>query len=178
MVETLGRVSVNFDKKEIESLQKLLSRDENHNNPQLRSIYNKITSNNDHFTMFVDGAADLHSKTSGIGGVVYKDQEELLTFSEYLDDATNNEAEYTALIHGLKLLIKENVLNINIYSDSELVVKQINGQYKVKNQRMKKLYDETISLLSQLDSWTFSHVLRDKNQVADKLTTDGRLAGK
>ena len=78
----------------------------------------------------------------------------------------------------LKLLIKENVLNINIYSDSELVVKQINGQYKVKNQRMKKLYDETISLLSQLDSWTFSHVLRDKNQVADKLATDGRLAGK
>ena len=128
--------------------------------------------------LFVDGAADLHSKTSGIGGVVYKDQEELLTFSEYLDDATNNEAEYTALIHGLKLLIKENVLNINIFSDSELVVKQINGQYKVKNQRMKKLYDETISLLSQLDSWTFSHVLRDKNQVADKLATDGRLAGK
>ena len=177
-METLGRVLVNFNQKEIESLQKLLSRDENINNPELRSIYNKITIKNDHFTMFVDGAADLHSKTSGIGGVVYKDEEEVLTFSEYLDDATNNEAEYTALIHGLKLLIKENVLNINIYSDSELVVKQINGQYKVKNQRMKKLYDETISLLSQLDSWTFSHVLRDKNQVADKLATDGRLAGK
>ena len=59
--------------------------------------------------MFVDGAADLHSKTSGIGGVIYKDEEEIFTFSEYLDDATNNEAEYTALIHGLKLLIKENV---------------------------------------------------------------------
>ena len=177
-METLGRDLVNFNQKEIESLQKLLSRDENINNPKLRSIYNKITSKKDYFTMFVDGAADLHSKTSGIGGVVYKDEEEVLTFSEYLDDATNNEAEYTALIHGLKLLIKENVLNINIYSDSELVVKQINGQYKVKNQRMKKLYDETISLLSQLDSWTFSHVLRDKNQVADKLATDGRLAGK
>ena len=175
---TLGRVLVNFNQKEIESLQKLLSRDENINNPKLRSIYNKITSKKDYFTMFVDGAADLHSKTSGIGGVIYKDEEEIFTFSEYLDDATNNEAEYTALIYGLKLLIKENVLNVNIFSDSELVVKQINGQYKVKNQRMKKLYDETISLLSQLVSWTFSHVLRDKNQVADKLATDGRLAGK
>ena len=177
-METLGKVLVNFNQKEIESLQKLLSRDENINNPELRSIYSKITNKKDHFTMFVDGAADLHSKTSGIGGVVYKDEEEVLRFSEYLDDATNNEAEYTALIHGLKLLIKENVLNINIFSDSELVVKQINGQYKVKNQRMKKLYDETISLLSQLDSWTFSHILRDKNQVADTLATDGRLAGK
>lgn len=175
---TLGRILVNLNQKEIESLQKLLSRDENINNPELRSVYNKITIKKDNFTMFVDGAADLHSKTSGIGGVIYKDEEEMFTFSEYLDDATNNEAEYTALIYGLKLLIKENVLNINIYSDSELVVKQINGQYKVKNQRMKKLYDETISLLSQLDSWTFSHVLRDKNQVADKLATDGRLAGK
>ena len=123
---THGRVLVNFNQKEIESLQKLLSRDENINNPELQSIYNKITIKKDNFTMFVDGAADLHSKTSGIGGVVYKDDEELLTFSEYLDDATNNEAEYTALIHCLKLLIKENVLIINIYSDSELVVKQIN----------------------------------------------------
>ena len=148
MVVTLGRILVNFNQKEIESLQKLLSRDENINNPELRSVYNKITIKKDKFTMFVDGAADLHSKTSGIGGVIYKDEEEMFTFSEYLDDATNNEAEYTALIYGLKLLIKENVLNVNIFSDSELVVKQINGQYKVKNQRMKKLYDETISLLS------------------------------
>ena len=169
---------MNFSQEEIESLRKLLFRDENQNNPELRSIYNKITSKKDNFTMFVDGAADLHSKTSGIGGVIYKDEEELFTFSEYLDDATNNEAEYTALIYGLKLLIKENVLNIDIYSDSELVVKQINGLYNVKNQRMKKLYDKAISLLSQLELWTFSHVLRDKNQVADKLATDGRLAGK
>ena len=59
-------------------MQKLLSRDENINNPELRSIYNKITSKKDYFTMFVDGAADLHSKTSGIGGVIYKDEEEML----------------------------------------------------------------------------------------------------
>ena len=164
-----------FDKSEIKALQELLSLEKNKKNQTLQKISNKINSSSSNFTMYIDGAADLHSKTSGIGGVIYKDGEELFTFSEYLDNATNNEAEYTALIHGLKSLLNLSVLNVTIYSDSELVVKQINGEYKVKNDRMKKLYSDAHVLLSKFNLWKIEHVLRDKNTIADKLATDGRL---
>ena len=164
-----------FDKSEIKALQELLSLEKNKKNQTLQKISNKINSSSSNFTMYIDGAADLHSKTSGIGGVIYKDGEELFTFSEYLDNATNNEAEYTALIHGLKSLLNLSVLNVTIYSDSELVVKQINGEYKVKNDRMKKLHSDAHVLLSKFNLWKIEHVLRDKNTIADKLATDGRL---
>ena len=164
-----------FDKSEIKALQELLSLEQNQKNQTLQKISNKINSSSSNYTMYIDGAADLHSKTSGIGGVIYKDGEEFFTFSEYLDNATNNEAEYTALIHGLKSLLNLSVLNVAIYSDSELVVKQINGEYKVKNDRMKKLYSDAHVLLSKFNLWKIEHVLRDKNTVADKLATDGRL---
>ena len=164
-----------FDKSEIKALQELLSLEQNKKNQTLQKISNKINSSSSNFTMYIDGAADLHSKTSGIGGVIYKDGEELFTFSEYLDNATNNEAEYTALIHGLKSLLNLSVLNVTIYSDSELVVKQINGEYKVKNDRMKKLHSDAHVLLSKFNLWKIEHVLRDKNTIADKLATDGRL---
>jgi|TARA_B100000902_G_scaffold386252_1_gene428650 ribonuclease HI len=164
-----------FEKIEIDALRELLSLNQNQNNPVLKNILNKINSTSLDYTMFIDGAADLHSKTSGIGGVIYKNNDELFTFSEYLDDATNNEAEYTALIHGLKSLLKLSILNITIFSDSELVVKQINGEYKVKNDRMKKLHFDAHTLLSKFEIWKLVHVLRDKNIVADKLATNGRL---
>jgi len=164
-----------FDKSEIKALQELLSLEQNQKNKTLQKISDKINSSSSNFTMYIDGAADLHSKTSGIGGVIYKDGEELFTFSEYLDNATNNEAEYTALIHGLKSLLNLSVLNVTIYSDSELVVKQINGEYKVKNDRMKKLHSDAHVLLSKFNLWKIEHVLRDKNTIADKLATDGRL---
>ena len=97
-------------------------------------------------SLFVDGAADLHTKTAGIGGVFLgENNEELSRFSEYLDDATNNEAEYSALIRGLEL----NIMDIKIYADSELVVKQVNGEYKVKHERMRPLHRKAIALLCQ-----------------------------
>ena len=131
------------------------------------------------FSLFVDGAADLHSKTAGIGGVFYNDDnEEVYSFSEYLDDATNNEAEYTALIEGLKYGLELKLININIYSDSELIVNQVNGDYKVKNDRMKKLYHIVLNLLEQYDNWVINHVMRDDNIIADKLSKDGRKKGR
>ena len=162
---------------EIEALKKVLSRIDNFNSDVLQKL-NERLNNDMKITMYIDGAADLNSKTAGIGGVIYKDNEELFTFSEYLHDSTNNEAEYTALIKGLESLIELQLLNVKIYSDSELVVKQINGEYKVKNPRMQVLYREAISLFRKLDKWSFTHVLRDKNKVADKLAGEGRYKGK
>ena len=158
---------------EIEALKQHLKNKENRSDSELEILYTKLVVD-DKIAMYIDGAADLHSKTAGIGGVIYSSNNEIFSFSEYLHDATNNEAEYSALILGLKSLLKLNLLNPIIYSDSELIVKQVNGEYRVKNDRMKSLHNEVMSLLRKFETWSLSHVLRDKNKVADKLANEGR----
>ena len=162
-----------LNSKEIDALKEHFKDKKNRDNPELELLNIKLEEDKK-ITLYIDGAADLHSKTAGIGGVIYNSDEEIFSFSEYLHDSTNNEAEYGALIAGLKYLIKLNLLNPTIYSDSELVVKQVNGEYRVKNDRMIALYNEVIHLLSSFNSWSIIHVLRDKNMVADKLATEGR----
>ena len=162
-----------LNNKEIEALKQHLKNKKNRSNSELETLYNKLVVGNK-ITLYIDGAADLHSKTAGIGGVIYSSNNEIFSFSEYLHDATNNEAEYNALILGLKSLLNLNLLNPIIYSDSELIVKQVNGEYRVKNDRMITLYNEVINLLSSFNSWSLIHVLRDKNKVADKLANEGR----
>ena len=125
-----------LNQNELKALKTLLSNPKNRIDESLDNLYNKMISNSE-ISLYIDGAADLHSKTAGIGGVIIKNGEEVFSFSEYLHDATNNEAEYTALVKGLKYLIQLKLLNANIYSDSELVVKQINGEYRVKHPRMQ-----------------------------------------
>jgi ribonuclease HI len=132
---------------------------------QLTALRDIITPDNLHsvdeninaVSLFIDGAADLNTKTVGIGGVFLgENNEELSRFSEYLDDATNNEAEYSALIRGLEL----NIMDIKIYANSELVVKQVNGEYKVKHERMRPLHRKAIALLCQYSNWSMQHVPR------------------
>ena len=162
-----------LNRQEINELKKLLSDKKYRINEVLDNLYKKMNISHG-VDMFIDGAADLHSKTAGIGGVITKNGREIFSFSEYLDDATNNEAEYRALIKGLQYLLEFNFLNPEIFSDSELVVKQVNGEYQVKNSRMKILYLEVIDLLKKFESWQLTHILRDKNKVADKLANSGR----
>ena len=123
--------------------------------------------------LFVDGAADLHSKTAGIGGVIYSNDKELSNFSEPLFDKTNNEAEYLSLIKGIEQLIDLKVINVNIYADSELVVKQVLGLYKVKNERMKNLHNLVLEKLKLIDQWNLVHIRREKNMRADELSKLG-----
>ena len=123
--------------------------------------------------LFVDGAADLHSKTAGIGGVIYSNDKELSNFSEPLFDKTNNEAEYLSLIKGIEQLIDLKVVSVDIFSDSELVVKQVLGIYKVKNERMKILYNLVLEKLQLIDQWNLVHIRREKNIRADELSKLG-----
>ena len=123
--------------------------------------------------LFVDGAADLHSKTAGIGGVIFSNNKELSNFSEPLFDKTNNEAEYLALIKGIENLIELKVLSAEIYADSELVVKQVLGIYKVKNERMKILHNLVLEKLKHIDQWNLVHIRREKNTRADELSKLG-----
>ena len=158
---------------EIKALKQHLKSEENRKNSELDLLYKKLKVENN-ITLYIDGASDLHSKTAGIGGVIYNSDEEFFSFSEYLHDSTNNEAEYKALIAGLKYLLDFKLLNPKIFSDSELIVKQVNGVYKVKNERMKILHSEAISLLGNFESWRLTHILREKNKVADNLANEGR----
>ena len=123
--------------------------------------------------LFVDGAADLHSKTAGIGGVVYINDLEVAKFSEPLFDKTNNESEYLALLNGVKVVLDLGYVSVDIYSDSELIVKQLIGEYKIKNDRMKKLNNEVNSYLTKLSDWSINHVRREKNMRADQLSKIG-----
>ena len=77
------------------------------------------------------------------------------------------------MIKGINLCIKNNISNISIFADSELVVKQINGDYKVKNERMAVLHKKTHDLLSKFNYWDINHVLREKNTEADNLSKQG-----
>jgi ribonuclease HI len=123
--------------------------------------------------LFVDGASDLHSKTAGIGGVIYSNDQELSNFSEPLFNKTNNEAEYLALIKGIEKLIEIKVVSAEIYADSELVVKQVLGIYKVKNERMKILHNLVLEKLKLIDQWNLVHIRREKNIRADELSKLG-----
>ena len=139
----------------------------------LIKMIDDFNGQNQAIKLFVDGAADLHSKTAGIGGVIYLNDKELSNFSEPLFDKTNNEAEYLSLIKGIEQIIDLKLSNVDIYADSELVVKQINGDYKVKNERMAVLHKKTHDLLSKFNYWDINHVLREKNTEADNLSKQG-----
>ena len=99
-----------LNRKEIEALKHHLKNKENRKNSELDILYKKLKVENS-ITLYIDGASDLHSKTAGIGGVIYNSDKEIFSFSEYLHDSTNNEAEYKALIVGLKYLLDFKLLN-------------------------------------------------------------------
>jgi ribonuclease HI len=117
-----------------------------------------------------DGASRGNPGKAGIGVVIYnKDKSETIKqVYKYLGTATNNVAEYTALLTGLKEASKLGANQIELYLDSELIVKQIKGEYRVKNEGLKPLYNEVTSLLKQFQ-YNISHVPRENNKKADEL---------
>jgi ribonuclease HI len=119
--------------------------------------------------LYVDGASKGNPGVSG-AGIYITSSEKSYSFSFYLGSKTNNQAEYLALILGLIKL--KRIMNpcdkVIIRSDSQLMVRQIQGLYKVKNNDLKQLYQKVISELSGLD-YTLEHVLRSYNTRADAL---------
>ena len=124
-----------------------------------------------HLTIFTDGACSGNPGPAGIG-VVIKDGERLVKeISRAIGPATNNIAEYTALIDGLQEALILKAQSLDVYTDSELMYKQIAGEYKVKHEGIKPLFEQVIHLREGFKQVTFHHVLRDKNHEADALAT-------
>ncbi len=125
---------------------------------------------NDAFQLFTDGAARGNPGPASIGAVLKSPSgENVAEISEYLGETTNNQAEYRALLAGLRKALDLAVKKIDVFLDSELVVKQLHGQYKVKHPDLIPLFEEVKSLLRKFSVIQVSHVRREKNKEADKL---------
>jgi ribonuclease HI len=121
-------------------------------------------------TLEFDGGSRGNPGPAGVGVVIRAaDSTPLVTLGRFIGRATNNVAEYRALITALEQAKILNAKSILIRGDSELIIKQMIGEYRVKNADLKELYDEAQFLLHQFDHAKFEHNLRHKNELADRL---------
>ena len=120
--------------------------------------------------IFTDGAAEPNPGPAAIGVIIKDAQGRLVaSISRRIGHATNNQAEYRAIIAALERAISLGVNRVEMHSDSELVVKQINGKYRVKKATLKPLYQKVKQLQSQLQGFSIAHITREQNIEADEL---------
>ena len=123
--------------------------------------------------VYVDGAARGNPGPAGIG-VVIKDGPKLIEeLGAYIGKSTNNIAEYMALVRGLEEVLIRGYKSASFYSDSELLVKQLNGEYKVKHENLVPLHYHVLTLVDRMKDFSIKHVTREKNEHADKMANEG-----
>ena len=119
--------------------------------------------------IYIDGASKGNPGPAGIGAILTKNGQVIKNISVHLGIQTNNVAEYMALIFGLQeaLILRANT--ITIFTDSQLLYRQINSEYKIKSPNLIGLYSQAKHLLSAFDCAEIKYITRDKNRGADKL---------
>jgi len=128
---------------------------------------------NQKLIIYTDGGARGNPGPAGIGAIIYDEGENILAeLSEYIGIATNNQAEYRAVILALKKAIELQASEIDFYLDSELVVKQLNGEYRVRNKDLMPIFLEIKNYLKNFSQVSFSHVRRELNKEADRLANE------
>lgn len=148
---------------EMETLQNLFREAAQHLRRQEQEIW----------TLFFDGASQGNPGPAGAGAVLLDGQGQIrVQLTKYLGRATNNVAEYHGLLLGLESALQLGVRRLQIFSDSELVVRQIRGSYRVRHPRLQPLYQTAKTLLQKLDSYDIAHVYRYQNCEADRLARD------
>jgi ribonuclease HI len=124
--------------------------------------------------LHTDGGARGNPGPAGIGAVLIDESGKVIgELAEGIGIATNNVAEYRALIAGLELALAKGVTELEVLMDSELVVSQMQGQWKIKNKGLQPLALEANSLLNRFESTRLNHVPREANADADKLANQG-----
>jgi ribonuclease HI len=120
--------------------------------------------------IYTDGAARGNPGPASIGAVIKDETGRVVArISRRIGTTTNNQAEYRAVITALEKAVSLGVQHVILKSDSELVVKQINGRYKIKNAALRPLYQEVVGLTGSLESITVSYIPRAQNAEADAL---------
>ncbi len=118
----------------------------------------------------IDGGARGNPGPAGYGVVIEDEMGRSVTdLSEYLGNQTNNYAEYSGLLAALNYVTKYGFKALKVFSDSELMVKQIRGEYKVNHPVLKELHGKALRLIDDLEAFEINHVLREKNREADRL---------
>jgi ribonuclease HI len=124
--------------------------------------------------LMVDGAARGNPGKAGCGAAICDENGATVKqLSRYLGETTNNVAEYEALIMGLEALIALGRKRIRVQSDSELMVRQLNGQYRVRDAKLQLLNERVQDLLRHFERCTILHVRREANKLADSLANRG-----
>lgn len=121
----------------------------------------------------VDGGARGNPGPAAIGIVVQSPEGEVLEErGERIGTATNNVAEYRALLLGIRRAAELGAGELELIGDSELVVRQVMGEYKVKDATLRSLHAEALQALAPFDAWSIRHVRREQNAVADRLVNE------
>ena len=130
-------------------------------------------------TAHVDGGARGNPGPAGYG-VVFQDPRggKIAELSQYLGHRTNNYAEYSGLLAALRYAIAHQIHSVKIISDSELMVRQMKGIYKVRHPELRKLHDEAQQLVRKLDHFEIRHALREHNRDADRLANEAMDRGR
>ena len=120
--------------------------------------------------IYTDGASSGNPGPASIGVVIQDGQGRVISrISRRIGHATNNQAEYTAIIAALEEASRLGAEEVEVRADSELVVKQLNGQYKVKKTTLRPLYQKVVRLIGSLEAFTITHIPRTQNREADRL---------
>jgi len=123
--------------------------------------------------LFTDGGARGNPGPAAYGFVLEtEDGTVLAAEGAAIGDATNNVAEYSGLVAGLRRAIELQVPDVEVVSDSELMVKQMRGEYRVKNEALRDLYEQAIRLADKLGNVEYRHVKRAHNELADRLVNE------
>ena len=120
-----------------------------------------------------DGLAEPNPGEASGGAILYSQSKDpLYETGEYIDFATNNVAEYTGLIIGLRLAIEKGFTKLLVEGDSQLIIFQTQGKWKVKNENLQKYNKEARALVSQFEFIALRHIRRDLNKEADRITNE------
>jgi ribonuclease HI len=123
--------------------------------------------------LHVDGGARGNPGPAAIGVVACDPNgEQVATLGERIGEATNNVAEYRALLRGLELALAQGAREVELINDSELVAKQLTGAYKVKHPAMRALHEQALAALSGFERWSIRSVPRAENAQADALVNE------
>jgi len=124
------------------------------------------------YRTFTDGGARGNPGPAGIGAVIYAPDGSRHDIKKYIGKATNNQAEYRALLAALEYVVSKNAQYVECYMDSELLAKQMRREYRVKDAELGKLFMQAWQLTGQIQHISFHHIRREKNKEADALVNE------
>ncbi len=125
--------------------------------------------NKDTLTIYTDGGSRGNPGQAAAGAIIYNGRTKEGEYGKYIGLATNNEAEYQAIILALEKVKALNAKQVSFFLDSELAVKQLNHQYKIKDGKIILLFIKIWNLTIDFEKISFTHIPREKNKEADRL---------